>query len=62
MPKKTAAFEEIRRKIVPVLKKHNVTRAGIFGSYARGEQTKESDVDILVTPHWNRVWIRGNSV
>ncbi|MEK6861004.1 MAG: nucleotidyltransferase domain-containing protein, partial [Nanoarchaeota archaeon] len=27
---------------------HKVTKAGIFGSYARGEQKKKSDVDILV--------------
>jgi uncharacterized protein len=24
------------------------TKVGVFGSYARGEQTKESDLDILV--------------
>lgn len=39
---------EIKRKIVPVLKKNGVRKAGIFGSYARGEQTKKSDVDILI--------------
>ena len=39
---------EIKRKIVPVLKKNGVRKAGIFGSYARGEQTKNSDVDILI--------------
>ncbi|MDP1696020.1 MAG: nucleotidyltransferase family protein [archaeon] len=38
----------IRQKIIPILKKYKVTRAGIFGSYARGEQKKKSDVDILV--------------
>ena len=41
-------IEKIERKIIPLLKKHNVSRAGIFGSYARGEQNKRSDVDILV--------------
>ncbi|PIN94713.1 hypothetical protein COU53_02355, partial [Candidatus Pacearchaeota archaeon CG10_big_fil_rev_8_21_14_0_10_30_48] len=30
------------------LKKHNVIRAGIFGSFARGEQKKNSDIDILI--------------
>jgi len=39
---------KIRQKIIPVLKKYKVTKAGIFGSYARGEQKKNSDVDILV--------------
>lgn len=38
----------IQRKIIPILKKNGVTRAGIFGSYARGEAKKTSDVDVLV--------------
>ena len=38
----------LKRKIVPILKKHKVKKASIFGSYARGEQKKGSDVDILV--------------
>ena len=29
-------------------KKYNVKELGIFGSYARGQQRKSSDVDILV--------------
>ena len=41
-------IETIKKKIVPILKKNNVVRAGIFGSYARGENKKNSDVDILV--------------
>jgi len=41
-------IEAIRKKIIPILKKNKVVRAGIFGSYARGEQKKNSDVDILV--------------
>tara|TARA_Y100000310_G_scaffold229774_2_gene232206 strand:+ start:181 stop:468 length:288 start_codon:yes stop_codon:yes gene_type:complete len=35
-------------KIKKVLKKHGIKKAGIFGSYATGEATKGSDVDILV--------------
>ncbi len=29
--------------------KYTVTRLGLFGSYARGEATKQSDVDIVVS-------------
>lgn len=29
-------------------KKYKVSELGIFGSYARGEQKKKSDVDVLV--------------
>ncbi len=38
----------IRLKITPTLKEYHVTKASIFGSYARGEQKKGSDVDILI--------------
>jgi len=48
MKKRNKEFEKIKRKIVPLLKKNKVVRAGIFGSYARGEQKKNSDIDILV--------------
>ena len=41
-------IENMKKRIVPILKKNNVVRAGIFGSYARGEQKKNSDIDILV--------------
>lgn len=41
---------EIKKKIVPILKKYKVKRAGIFGSYARGEQKRNSDVDIIIEP------------
>ena len=41
-------IELIKKKILPVLKEHKVTKAGIFGSYARGEQNKKSDLDILI--------------
>lgn len=38
----------LKKKIIPILKKNNVVRAGIFGSYARGDVKKKSDVDILI--------------
>ena len=39
---------EIKRKVLPVLKKVGVKRAGVFGSFARGDYKKDSDVDLLV--------------
>ncbi len=41
---------KIKSKINKILKKHGVVRAGIFGSYARGEQNEKSDIDILIQP------------
>ena len=40
--------EKIKSKITKILKKNKVSRAGIFGSYSRGEQKKNSDIDIAV--------------
>ncbi len=41
-------LKELQKEIVPILKRNGVTKAGIFGSYARGEEKKSSDVDILI--------------
>ncbi|GAB4489311.1 MAG: nucleotidyltransferase family protein [Saprospiraceae bacterium] len=41
-------LEEIKRKVTPVLQKHHIRRAGIFGSVAKETAGAESDVDILV--------------
>ncbi|MBI2581955.1 nucleotidyltransferase domain-containing protein [Candidatus Woesearchaeota archaeon] len=40
--------QKIAKIVVPILKKYDVVKAGIFGSYARGEAKKRSDVDILI--------------
>ena len=39
---------QLKKKILPILKKHDVIQAGIFGSYSKGEQTKKSDIDLLI--------------
>ena len=45
-------LEEIKKELVKhkeeIRKKYGVRILGIFGSYARGEQKKVSDIDILV--------------
>jgi uncharacterized protein len=38
----------IKIKIRPVLKKAGVKKAQLFGSFARGEEKHNSDIDILV--------------
>ena len=45
--------QDLVRKMRPVLEAHQVVRASVFGSLARGEATAESDVDLLVDfgPH-----------
>lgn len=39
---------EVKRKMIPVLRCNNVVKAGLFGSFVRGEAKKTSDIDILI--------------
>ncbi|MFH1361166.1 MAG: nucleotidyltransferase family protein [bacterium] len=39
---------ETLRKQKSVLKKYMVKRIGLFGSFARGDQTEKSDIDFVV--------------
>ncbi len=41
-------IKQIKNKIIPILKKNGVKKAAVFGSYARGDYNKKSDVDILI--------------
>ncbi len=41
-------IKELKKKIIPILKANDVTRSSVFGSFARGEDTKKSDIDLLV--------------
>jgi uncharacterized protein len=42
-------IKQILRQSKPLLQEqYQITQLGIFGSYARGEQTQESDVDVLI--------------
>jgi hypothetical protein len=41
-------IEQIRERILPLLKEAGVLRSSLFGSVVRGEQTEESDIDILI--------------
>lgn len=39
-------IKEIKERIKPVIEKHHIKDVYLFGSYARGEATRDSDVDI----------------
>ena len=41
---------KIMEQITEYLKTQPILKAWIFGSYARGEQRKDSDIDILILP------------
>lgn len=41
-------ISEISQKALPVLRKYGVLSASVVGSVARGQQTKKSDIDIVI--------------
>jgi len=43
-------INKIKPKIVKIIIESGVKKAGIFGSYARGDQKTSSDIDILIEP------------
>jgi uncharacterized protein len=50
MTKNNSELQKLKPKIVKILKAHGIKKAGIFGSYARGEAKRKSDIDILIQP------------
>jgi len=41
-------LSKIKNKILPVLKKHRISKSSLFGSFVRGDAKRNSDIDILV--------------
>lgn len=41
-------IKTISEKAMPVFVRYGIGYAGLFGSYARGEEKAESDIDIMV--------------
>jgi predicted nucleotidyltransferase len=43
-------IEKYKQLILPVLRKYLITRAAIFGSFAKGKANPDSDIDLLIEP------------
>ena len=48
-------LDELREKIKPIAEKYEIPAVYIFGSYARGEATEDSDVDVLFDGRGSRI-------
>jgi hypothetical protein len=44
----TVEFTTVGKQVANVLKRYSIARAAIFGSFARGDENKHSDIDILI--------------
>ncbi|MBK6902013.1 MAG: nucleotidyltransferase family protein [Saprospirales bacterium] len=45
---KTDILDYIKRHKPELISQYHLSKIGIFGSFARGEQTPESDIDLIV--------------
>jgi len=48
VPNKIYSIPEIKNIVTPIAAKHGVERVYLFGSYARGEATDKSDIDLRI--------------
>ena len=44
----TEELKQIKKTIVPILKKSDIVRSALFGSVVRSDFNDESDIDILI--------------
>ncbi len=47
-PTPSLSLNDIKTIAIPILKKYGVKKAGLFGSFARGEARNDSDIDLLI--------------
>lgn len=45
---KIYTIQEIQQIVTPIAQKHGVERVYLFGSYARGDATEKSDIDLRI--------------
>ncbi len=54
-------LEEKREEILKIASKHGAYNVRVFGSVARGDETKDSDIDFLIDYDLNKIspWFPG---
>ena len=41
-------IEDIKKRVIPIVIKYGINTFSLFGSYARGEATEDSDLDFVM--------------
>jgi predicted nucleotidyltransferase len=53
--RRSPVFKKLQQALPVIRSQYGVKRIGIFGSFARGEQKRTSDVDVLVALDYDRI-------
>jgi predicted nucleotidyltransferase len=48
-------LDDLKQKITPIARKYDIPAVYLFGSYARGEATDGSDVDLLINRKGSKI-------
>ncbi|WP_028309115.1 nucleotidyltransferase family protein [Desulfitibacter alkalitolerans] len=48
MASDTILIKELKRKTIPIFKEYPVDKVILFGSYAKGDAAKSSDIDLFI--------------
>jgi len=48
MVAKQYTVEDLKKIIVPIAEKYQISRVYLFGSYARGDNNENSDIDLVI--------------
>jgi len=49
------SIEDISQKLNPIFSSHDIEKAILFGSHAKGQATSESDVDLVIDSDINGI-------
>lgn len=48
MKAQSEEIESLKKILLPIFRRHSIQKAILFGSFARGDQTSRSDIDLIL--------------